>query len=426
MLYAHQQKLLDKNPKKHLLRDYQQNVVDNAPNMWGLWFRMRVGKTPTAIRLATTRVDSALVICPKSLTEQWKKEIIRWNNNSSCNIAVISKEIFRRDWNKLDKFQAIIIDECHRAFANYKTKLYKAGENYLKKHNIKFLWLLSGTPFTATSWSIYSYGKLLGKAWKWPDWSSTFFYNIRMGNRMVPLPKKDMDGRLQAILKSIGTVIDIKDVAEVVDDEDVFEYFDLNKDQQKVIDNLLDTLPVSRYAHIHEIESGVLKTDGYVGGLKIECSKDKRVMELVEENDKIIIVARYLDQIEKYYQLLKKYNKNIFIIRGGTVKTASEIAVEAENSEKAILLIQSDTCDGYSLKSFNITVFASLSYSFVNYDQIRFRTKAIEKKTPNTYIHLITRDKTIASMRKSMDQAVYDSVANKQDFNITLYGKKSA
>lgn len=404
------------------LRPHQVKAVKESPNIWGLWFRMRVGKTPTAIRLATSRVDSALVICPKQLSEQWAREIKTWNDRDDFKFHIISRDQFRRDWNKLPYCQAIIVDECHRAFGNYKSKLFKAGESYLKKHGIKHLWLLTGTPFTSQSWSIFSYGKLMGKNWDWYQWKSAFFYDVKMGRRMIPLPKKGMDGKLQEILKKIGTVVDLKDVAEIPDDDNILEYFDLNADQKRCIAGLNDTTPIVQYIHTHELESGVLKSDGYGEELQIKCNKDARLLELVEENDKIVIVARYLAQLDKYEKLLSDCNKKIFIIKGGTKIPASEVALEAEKHHKAIVLVQSDTCEGYSLKSFNVMVFTSLSYSFVNYDQSKFRIKAAEKNIPCTYIHFLTRDKTVKSMGKSMDQAVYDSVSNKQDFSFGLFG----
>ncbi len=407
------------------LRDYQQKVVNNAEDKWGLWLKMRTGKTPTAIRLATTRAKNALVICPGYLVEQWHKEIRKWNNKKGFEFKVISKDMFRRDWDKIKNKEAVIIDEVHRAFGNYKSKTYKIGIKYFKKHKTKYIWLLSGTPKTASTWSIYSYGKIVGRNWKWREWSNIFYKDIRMGNRIVPVAKKGMDDRLLRIIKSIGTVIDLKDIADVPDDEDVFEYFDLNSQQKKAIKKLDDMLPITRYIHIHQLESGVLKSDGYSKNLQIECQKDKRLKELVKENDKIIIVAQYLLQIEKYEKLLKNYGKKIFIIKGGTKMLASKIAIEAEKCNKAIVLIQAGTCDGYSLKSFNLTVFASLSYSFVNYEQIKSRSKATDKKTPNIYIHLISRNATV-NKKISMDQAVYNSVSTKQDFSIKLFNKKYA
>lgn len=395
------------------LYSHQIKTIQEAKNKWGLWFRMRVGKTPTAIRLICERTKNGLVICPKSLVKQWEEEIEIWNNNNSI-IKVISRDQFKIKQDKLEKFDAIVIDEVHRGFANYKSQMHKALQSYLDKHNIKYVWLLSGTPFTSTSWSVYSYGKILGKEWKWFDWNKTFFSKVRMGNRFIPIAKKNMEKPLQDILRKIGTVIDLKDVAEVMDDIDVKEYFDLNAEQKKYISQIEDDLPVVIYVKQHQLESGVLKSDGYSEKISCKCDKDSRILELVEDNDKIIIVARYLDQIAKYQELLKKYK--VFTISGQIKETASEVAKVAENEAKCVVLIQSDTSDGYSLKSFDTMVFASMSYSFVNYDQIKSRMKSIQKLTPLTYIHLLTRG-------KSLDQAIFDSVSRKQDFSMGLYDK---
>lgn len=393
---------------------HQIKAIKEAKDKWGLWFRMRVGKTPTAIRLVCERAGSGLIISPKSLVKQWEEEIDIWNNNNSV-FKVISRDQFKIKHDKLEKFDAVVIDEGHRGFANYKSQMHKALQSYLKKHEIKYIWLLSGTPYTSTSWSIYSYGKILGRDWKWFDWNKTFFNKIKMGRRFIPIAKKGMDKQLQAILRKIGTVIDLKDVADVMDDIDIKEYFDLNAEQKKYIKEIDADLPIVRYGQQHQFESGVLKSDGYREKISFKCDKDKRILELVEDNDKIIIVAKYLDQIEKYQELLKKYK--VFTISGQIKETASEVAKMAENEAKCVVLVQSDTSDGYSLKSFNTMVFASMSYSFVNYDQIKSRMKSIQKLTPLTYIHLLTKG-------KSLDQAVFDSVSKKQNFSIGLYNNE--
>jgi hypothetical protein len=62
-------------------------------------------------------------------------------------------------------------------------------------------------------------------------------------------------------------------------------------------------------------------------------------------------------------------------------------------------------------------VFASMSFSFVDYIQMCSRLKDMDKKTGNTYIHLLTRDKG------SVDQGIFDSVKKKEDFNIEIFRK---
>ena len=399
------------------LKPHQIKAVKESKDKWSLFFRMRVGKTPTAIRLVTGRAKSGLIICPKSLTTQWENEIKVWSDKPDVEFKVISRDQFKIHSLELPRYDAVVIDECHRIYGNYKSGGFKALDVYLTSNEVKFVWLLSGTPFTASSWSVYSYAKLLGMGWKWNDWSKTFFTKIKMGRRFIPIAKKGMDSQLQHLLKKLGTVIDLKDVAEVADDIDIIETFDLNAEQKRHIKAIDAELPIVRYGQQHQLESGTRKSDSYNEELMFPCEKDKRLEELMEDNKKIIIVCRYLIQIKKYEQLAQKKNRRFYTIRGGQKETAAEIAVRANSDENVIVFIQGDTCDGYDLKTFSVMIFASMSYSFVNYDQVKSRMKSMDKKTPNTYIHFITNG-------KSLDKAVYDNVSNKQDFSIQLYSQE--
>jgi hypothetical protein len=60
-------------------------------------------------------------------------------------------------------------------------------------------------------------------------------------------------------------------------------------------------------------------------------------------------------------------------------------------------------------------VFASLSYSYLNYTQAVGRFNRINNLKRNLYITLVTSGGT--------DEAIYDCIQNKQDFYIDLYYK---
>jgi len=397
------------------LYPHQQEAVDNSPDKWGLWFRMRVGKSATAINLANNRAKSCLIVSPKSVAKNWDKEIVAWSNGTT-EFKVVTRDWLYRHWFELPAYQAIVIDEVHRGFANYKSQMHKALAAYIKRYSPPYIWLLSGTPFTSTSWSIYSYGKLLGKDWKWFDWDKRYFDRFKMGRRSIPKAKPGKETELQQVLRNIGTVIDLKDVVDVADDYDMCEYFDLNAEQKRHIKAIDAELSIVRYGQQHQLESGVLKSDGYSEELSFKCDKDTRLLEIIEDTDKIVVVVRYLAQIEKYRRLLRNNLHSVLVISGQEKQTATEVAEIAEKEDKCVVLVQADTTDGYSLKSFSTMVFVSMSYSFVNYDQIKFRMKNLKKKTPNTYIHFITNG-------DSLDLAVYSSVRSKQNFSEGLYAK---
>ncbi len=414
------------------LRFHQITAVENSPNKWGLWFRMRVGKTPTAIRLVTSRCKSALVICPKGLVQQWLDEIYLWRDNEDVEFLVISRDQFKKRFtiekqkkgrktvdvvvsSNLKKYDAVVVDEVHRGFGNYKSQMFKALDFYLKSNDIEYRWLLSGTPFTATSWSVYSYGKLLGKDWTWFKWDKYFFWRRKMGRVMIPVARENKEKELQIILKKLGTVIDLKDVAEVADDVNIVEYFNLNKKQKDEIKAIDEDVPIVEYVKQHQLEQACLKSDGYKEELQFPCKKDERLIELAANYEKLIIVCKYKAQIRKIINIFAE--RKIFIIWGESKEGSSVIAKQAEAEDNCIVIIQNDTCDGYNLKSFDTMVFASMSYSFVNYDQIKYRMKSMDKNTPNTYIHLLTDG-------DSMDKAVYENINKKQDFSLELYAKR--
>lgn len=412
------------------LKPHQIEAIFDPRTKLGLWMRPRCGKTPTAIRRATALVKTCLVIVPKHIKEQWESEIKKWNN-TDCKFIIYTKERFRIDSidhieNKgrrktlvfsdvIPKCEMVIVDEVHRQASNYANKFFKCLLHYVQVNATPHVVLLSGTPWNKNPWSVYSYGLLLGKDWDFWKWQNRYFTRIQAGTRQFFKPKEKMFPELVTLLQGLGITVRLEDIADIKDDYEEVEYFDLNAEQKLHIKQVVDPTPVARYGKYHQLEGGTLTTDGYCDALSFEIEKDKRLIELVEDEDKIIIVCRYLRQLDKYKTLLGHLNRPIFIIRGEMEEDLSVVIQEAENSPQAIVLVQADKSDGYSLKSFSTMVFASMSYSFISYDQMKERMKAMDKNHKGCYyIHLLTRG-------KSIDKGIYDSVKKGQDFNEKLY-----
>lgn len=396
------------------LRPHQLKIYNENKTRVGLWLEMRCGKSPLAIRLAAKNCISCLCIVPKPLIEQWQDYIKLWDDKGIM-WQVIGKEQFRINYKNIQSCDGIIIDEVHRQGGNFKSKFFKAVQAYKKRYGIKNTWLLSGTPFSNNCWSIYSLGLLLDRNWEWYDWRNRYFYMISMGPRQIPVQKKGIEKEMAQIINKLGYTLKLSDIMDVVENEFINEYYDLNKIQQNLIKDNFDPLPIVRYTKQHQIESGCLKGDGYTADKIIDCQKTERIVELCEENKKIAIICRYNLQIENYLQALKAKGYNIFIINGQT-KDRNAIIKLVDNLDNCVVLIQSQCSDGYSLKSISTMVFASMSFSFVDYNQMCFRIKDMDKKTGNTYIHLLTRG-------DSVDKGIYDSVQRKQDFNAEIFRK---
>lgn len=399
-LYKHQQEFLNQN-------------IDKTTLVWSCG----TGKTRTALEWSQYSHD-VLIICPKALKANWKRESDRWGTTAPM---VLTKEEFRRDWQKIVSYSQIIVDEVHNGFLTpqFKSQMSKALKGYLKKHKVPRVLLLSATVYTSSPWNIYNLAWYTGHEWNYNTFKNTFFDFIYMGPRLVPVVKKGSDIKLANLVKKIASVVDIHDVMDVpLQHHTDPEYFALTKEQAKAIKDAYDPLPIVRYTYQHEIENGVLLGNEFRISEVYECDKNERIIELCKENKKVAIVCRYNMQIDYLKDLLRSSIKNkvILTIRGDT-KFRDEVTLGAENSDECIVLIQADCAEGYQLPSFEFCIFASMSYAYTKFEQICGRFLRMDKPSRTTFIYLLTEG-------DSMDQAVYDSIKKKEDFQINLYEKK--
>jgi len=187
-LYEHQKRILDLNPKKFLIAH-----------------EMGTGKTITSLALAKRNNLFALIVVPKPVRKKWHIAMV----NMGVDGRVMSREEFRKLAPTLDgsKFQCLIVDESHYGFSNTKSLLHKKTAWFIKRWNIEYIWLLTGTPYTSTPWAIYGQAALLGYNWDWHSFRSKFFYEQWFGSRSTWLPRPDMQGELAECVRRIGSIV---------------------------------------------------------------------------------------------------------------------------------------------------------------------------------------------------------------------------
>lgn len=403
MLYQHQQKLLDLNPKKYLLA-------------WSCG----AGKTKAAIALAEKNVSWVLVICPKSLVEQWKEQVPEgWK--------VISKETFKRDFCKLNRWNCLIIDEFHY-FSNYKSQLTKSLLGYINIHKPEYIYGLTATPYLSSTWNLYTYGLIFGKKWNWLRWNLAYFDQVKMGkyqtktgaikDRIVPVAKQligklSLEREVARLVACLGGTVALEDCFDVPEQIFQVEQFELTKEQKSAIKKAWDPLPIVRYGRAAQICGGSLKSDGYSEDQFFKCEKLNRALDLITEHKKIILVCHYNNEIEMIKSKVK--GKNIYIINGD-VKNRHEVVKKAEADDDCLVLIQAACSEGYELPSFPLMVFYSYNPSLKDYVQMLGRIQRAGKIKKNVYLSLVTKD--------SIDEDIWDCVVNKKmDFQLEIYNK---
>jgi len=414
-LYQHQQKVLELNKEKYLL------AMDTG-----------TGKSLTAIELAKkNNCKRVLLICPKALKEKWNRDLIRYEVKGSP--LVLSKEEFSRKWTEVPEPDCVIVDEAH-FFSGMTSAMYKNLLKFLKKHNVKFIWLLTATPYLSTPWNIYALANLLGNSWSYMRFKDMFFENSyittgKVGDdgkrelRAIPKIKKGIEGEIARLVNKIGFTIKIDECVDVPDQVYEIEQFPLTKDQKDLIKKvkLEDINPIVVFTKIHQVENGTLKGNEYVEDVTVDSLKNERILDFIQTNKKVAIVCRYNLQVKQLKNLIEKEypNKKVFTITG-EVKNRDEIVQEVERLDECVVIINASCSEGYELPSIGLILFASMSFSYKDYKQICGRFLRINKLKKNVFIHLVTTN----GDDKSVDEAVYESIMNKQDFHMEIFAEE--
>ena len=392
-LYAHQQKLIDLNPSKYLLS-------------WGTG----TGKTLAAITLAKQNNQRALVICPKSLIDQWREQV-------PADWLVLSKEQFKKNYKTIGSYACIIADEFHY-FGNYKSQLTKALLAYIKTYRPEFIYGLTATPYMSTSYNLYTYGLIFGKAWDWYKWTMRYFSRVKTGSRAIFVQKKEVDGvpiakEMARLVNVLGNTVALEDCFDVPEQIFEVESFDLTAEQKKAIKDSFDPLPIVRFSKESQICGGSLLGDAYTESQYFKSEKLNRVVDLIAEHKKIIVVCHYNNEIDVIASKVK--DKKVYIIRGD-VKNRSEVVKEAEADDNCVVLVNAACSEGYELPSFPIMVFYSYDWSLKNYIQMMGRIQRAGHIKKNVYLSLVVKG--------TVDEDIYKTVAiKKADFQIELYKK---
>jgi superfamily II DNA or RNA helicase len=391
---------------------HQKEFLKANPDKTSLVWSCGTGKTRAAIEWAK-KGEFTLVICPKALKTNWGREWQKWGKSPAY---VLSKEEFRRDHKnlKIKGTPNVIVDEVHNGFLTpmFKSQMSKALRWYLKQHSVPRVLLLSATVYTSSPWNIFNLAFYTGHNWNWRAFKDAFFYDVRMGPRIIPMVKKGSEKKLAELTKQIASVVDIHECMDVPPQYHADpEYFSLTKEQTKAIKDNYDPTPIVRYTLQHEIENGVLLANEYRESQSFAYDKLERIKELIEENPKVAIVCRYNTQIDA----LQREIPDALVIRGD-VKDRDSVTLQAENSERCVVLIQADCAEGYQLPSFGLCIFVSQSYSYTKWKQLTGRFLRMDRPSRTTFIYLLTEG-------ESIDQAVYDAIQKKEDFSLALYSK---
>lgn len=237
------QTTLDFSDINATLYPYQKKGVEFSVFKKGIIIadEMGLGKTLQAITTAILKKDifnfkKTLVICPASVKQQWKNEVLKFSNEQAVVVEgtpeerseiyktslayfhIINYETVLRDLSYINTsgYDFVILDEAQK-IKNYETKTSISIKNIQKKHAL----VITGTPLENKLLDIYSIVQFLDQNLLAPQWEFSYqhcifdtqyknkihgYYNLqslkkRLNNILIRREKREVFEQLPIIVQ---------------------------------------------------------------------------------------------------------------------------------------------------------------------------------------------------------------------------------
>lgn len=413
------------------LYKHQADIIKADPKKTGLFLGTGSGKTRIALMLARGTV---LVICPKTQAEDqnWQREAdsLSRSERKFSSLTVYSKETFKKYAPYLERFDTVIVDEAHTCLGVLPNTRQRKGrripkasqifeylESYIQKTEPARLYLCTAT-IIRSPMTVWGAAKLLGKNFDFMKFRDRFYVRLPMPFREVYAPRNDnkVKDSLAKIVRDLGFVGRLEDFFDVPDQIWKTDTIELTAKQKARIAELPLEYPDPLVCVMkrHQVENGVLSGDEFNAPEYFENGKIDKILDYAIEFPRIVIFAKYRAQIEQIAEALKKAGKNVMTLTGDTKERGAVIA-KAAVAKECVFICQAQISAGWELKEYPVMIFASRTNSFVDYDQAKGRIQRADRIKKNLYIKLI------AEHKRSVDEAVDESLENKQDFSERIY-----
>ena len=424
-----------------------------------LLMEMGTGKTLTTIAVEGAlyhagRIRRVLVVSPLSVTGVWKEEHDAYAD-FDYTLAVLKGSSDK----KVDTLRHMIGEALQVVVINYESAwrlekelvawhpdLIIADEGHkIKSHNIsasktmhrlgasaKYRLLLTGTPVTNKAIDIFSQYKYLDPrifGQSFYSFRNYYFFMTGYGNH-TPELKKSMEDELTRRMHSIAFRATKAECLDLPPTTDIIRKVELEARATKIYQSLVR----ESYAELSEGEVTITNvltkllrlsqlTGGFIGSDESNAAEQVSTAKLdvlediidaaIEENRKLVIIARFVPELDAICAMLEKKRINFSLIKGGVKDRDEQVARFQNDPDVPIFVGQVATAGlGLTLTAASTMVFYSLDYSMSNFEQCKARIHRAGQRMPCTYIYLTAHG--------TVDEKVLKALKNKANLAKTL------
>lgn len=441
------------NPFEHQKKAFE-FVMHRFENDSGaaLLVEMGCGKSLISVAVAgelfnERRIRNLLIVCPLSICGVWKEEFSKFADfdydlkilkgslekktetlysleGQALQIAVVNYESVWRIEKQIKNWHPdmIICDESHKIKSHNiaaSKSLHKLGE----KTSYKLI--LTGTAITNKAIDIFSQYKFLeprvfGKSFY--TFRNCYFDMVGYGLH-TPVLKESMKDELKNNIHSIAFVakksecLDLPETTEIIrkielEPSAMNTYKHLVRDSFAELQNSEVTVTnvLTKILRLSQLTGGFLGDDEgkkvhQISKVKLNALEDI-IDDVTSSGKKLVIMARFIPEIEAIKKLLVKKNLSFSVITGDVKNRADEISRFQNDADVLVFLGQIATAGlGITLTASSTMVFYSLDYSMSNFEQAKARIHRTGQKENCTYIYLIAKN--------TVDEKVLKALKNK-------------
>lgn len=408
------------------LRGHQEEAYRRAirHDAFALFMEPRVGKTPVALSVVETRKPTRLlIVCPKVAIPTWEGGVglaqhprvdqhlkIDW----PCEVRILGIEAASASRKKLERWvkgdpnSMVIVDEGH----NIKKRSgvhSRAVRGFGRRCRLKLL--LTGTPISQgrqDAWAIFNFldQSIFGT---WGEFREKYLIMGGYFNtKVVGYRNEDEYQKLFHEYSHRLTFAESTEKPVLI--RRLIKRFKLSRAEESHYDNLLDdlcTVVNQETVTARRVITQAMKLQQLTGGFLISDSGDpvpvgqSKLDELeayvLTEDKPFLVVCRFIHEIDRIEERLIALGFKVDVLTGDRKPDLSK------KLDCLILQVQSGMSLDLSFAS--TAVFYSWDYSFINYEQTRFRVLSYHQ-TRVSYVFLIA-DGTI-------DEELYEAVTRKR------------
>lgn len=421
-----------------------------------LLMEMGCGKTVTAIAIIQwlyehRHLKRVLIVAPLSILSVWEEELQKFaefpysvhllkgtlpkkqqaisdaRSGGGLQIVIVNYESAWRLEKDLLAYNAdlIICDEGHK-LKEGRTAQSKAMHRLGDKARFKLL--LTGTVITNKELDVFSQYRFLDKhifGTSFVIFRNRYFEMTGYGNH-TPVFKKSMMKDFLQRMHSIAyrvTKAECLDLPEMIEEIRTVElepkalkiYKELERESYTELANseVSAVNVLTKMLRLSQVTGGHLTDDegdvNAVSTAKLDALSDI-IDSAIQEDKKLVVMARFVPEMNDIQKLLEKKGIEYAVIRGGVTDRDEQIR-KFQNDERCLVFIGQIAAAGLgiTLTTASTMVFYSLDYSMSNFEQAKARIHRVSQKNDCLYIYLIARNtvdsKILTSLREKVDLA---------------------